>query len=196
MTIGTVSLLPYLITLSICIQAAIACSHVERTNFWTGETRCCIYVECQPNFYVKECEVDNTADTCEPCPAGSFMFDRTDSHFPFQCRRYSCPPEARPKSTFSEKGCKLPCECDESRGYIGEDPCLCRKRARSFLLQTLHRKWWKHSFAKPTVWSASNHTQMCSIDINLKLYACTYLCIELLDVFVFILKNKMAFFLL
>lgn len=48
--------------------------------------------------------------------------------------------EARPKSTFSEKGCKLPCECDESRGYIGEDPCLCRKRARSFLLQTLHRK--------------------------------------------------------
>lgn len=106
--------------------------------------------------------------------------------------------EARPKSTFSEKGCKLPCECDESRGYIGEDPCLCRKRARSFLLQTLHRKWWKHSFAKPTVWSASNHTQMCSIDINLKLYACTYLCIELLDVhvFVFILKNKMAFFLL
>lgn len=104
--------------------------------------------------------------------------------------------EARPKSTFSEKGCKLPCECDESRGYIGEDPCLCRKRARSFLLQTLHRKWWKHSFAKPTVWSASNHTQMCSIVINLKLYTCTYLCIELLDVFVFILKNKMAFFLL
>lgn len=38
--------------------------------------------------------------------------------------------------------------------------------------------------------------KMCSIDINLKLYACTYLCIELLDVFVFILKNKMAFFLL
>lgn len=44
------------------------------------------------DFHVKECEVDNTADTCEPCPAGSFMFDRTDSHFPFQCRRYSCPP--------------------------------------------------------------------------------------------------------
>lgn len=92
MTLGMVSLLPCLITLSIFKQAAIACSHVERTNFWTGETRCCIYVECQPNFYVKECEVDNTADTCEPCPAGSFMFDRTDSHFPFQCRRYSCPP--------------------------------------------------------------------------------------------------------
>lgn len=33
---------------------------------------------------------------------------------------------------------------------------------------------------------------MCSIDINLKLNTCTYLCIELLDVFVFILKNKMA----
>lgn len=48
--------------------------------------------------------------------------------------------EARPKSTFSDEGCRLPCECDESRGYTGEDPCACRKRAPSVLLQTLHRK--------------------------------------------------------
>lgn len=36
---------------------------------------------------------------------------------------------------------------------------------------------------------------MCSIGINFKLYTCTYLYIELLDVFVFILKNKMAYLL-
>ena len=44
------------------------------------------------DFYVKTCEEDHTADTCEPCPRGFFMLQSTDSHFPFPCEKISCPP--------------------------------------------------------------------------------------------------------
>ncbi|XP_048730351.1 uncharacterized protein LOC125647641 [Ostrea edulis] len=108
-----------------------SCRHVQRTNFDTGETRCCLFVQCKPNHYVRGCDVDNTADTCEPCPSGSMLLDHTNSYFPFPCIQYTCPPEARPVDYLSEEGCRLPCKCDENRGYAGEDPCLCRIKATS-----------------------------------------------------------------
>ncbi|XP_061171630.1 uncharacterized protein LOC133181103 [Saccostrea echinata] len=101
---------------------------VERTDFLTEKTTSCCFVECQPNFYVRRCEVNNTADRCEPCPPGSLLLDPTNSYFPFPCRRYDCPPETRRVNSLSKTGCRIPCECDESRGYSGADPCLCRRR--------------------------------------------------------------------
>ncbi|XP_078310754.1 uncharacterized protein LOC111136817 [Crassostrea virginica] len=133
LSLGIVALIIY------DIQGIDACSDVQRMNYWTGETTCCKYVQCKPNFYVKTCEEDHTADTCEPCPRGFFMLQSTDSHFPFPCEKISCPPEARPVSFMSEKGCHIPCECDESRGYMGEDPCLCQKRPPSVILNTISK---------------------------------------------------------
>ena len=38
------------------------------------------------------CQVNGSADTCEPCPPGTFMDDTTDSQFPSPCIKFNCPP--------------------------------------------------------------------------------------------------------
>nr|XP_022289381.1 uncharacterized protein LOC111101243 isoform X2 [Crassostrea virginica] len=81
-------------------------------------------------FYVRTCQSNGTDDVCVPCDANTYLLDPTNSSYPLPCvKAAECPPETVMASEFppSGFGCNIRCRCDENRGFLGNDPCNCKR---------------------------------------------------------------------
>ncbi|XP_062601226.1 uncharacterized protein LOC134262921 [Saccostrea cucullata] len=92
--------------------------------------KCCQYVRCEPQHLVKVCESNGEADVCVPCPEGTYLDDRTDSNFIFDCLEKNCGedtvPSDYPATKFDNTACPKRCRCNTAKNYCGTDPCRCQ----------------------------------------------------------------------
>lgn len=92
--------------------------------------RCCQYVQCKPQHYVKVCETEGGADVCVPCGPTAYLDDSTDSHFVFECLEKNCGEDTEPidfpATKFDGSACSKRCRCNLAKNYCGTDPCRCQ----------------------------------------------------------------------
>ncbi|XP_062592319.1 uncharacterized protein LOC134253755 [Saccostrea cucullata] len=119
--------LTLIVTVFMTFSTADCPEGLFRHDGQNGTIVCCKGVTCSPGSYVRTCSVNKTEDTCLPCPSKSYLLDSTNSGFPVPCFEVNCPPEAAFSTTFPKTGCRLRCRCDSSRGFIGHDPCNCKR---------------------------------------------------------------------
>lgn len=92
--------------------------------------RCCQYVRCHPQHYVRICNTEGGADVCVPCGPNAYLDDPTDSYFAFDCLEKNCGedtvPIDSPATEFNDSACSKRCRCNPAKNYCGTDPCRCR----------------------------------------------------------------------
>ncbi|XP_055996979.1 uncharacterized protein LOC125683924 isoform X2 [Ostrea edulis] len=112
-------------------KIALSCTRWMKREDYTGNFLTCCSTSCNPGFFVKVCTVNGTDDKCVPCPEGTYMDDATSSSLPQHCIRRECLPNSVPADSFPLNGCRKKCRCDTTNGYIGTDPCDCRKTTKN-----------------------------------------------------------------
>lgn len=92
--------------------------------------RCCQYVRCHPQHYVRICNTEGGVDVCVPCGPNAYLDDPTDSYFAFDCLEKNCGedtvPIDSPATEFDISACTKRCRCNPAKNYCGTDPCRCR----------------------------------------------------------------------
>ncbi|XP_052678035.1 uncharacterized protein LOC128159038 isoform X2 [Crassostrea angulata] len=92
--------------------------------------RCCQYVSCKPQHYVRVCDREGGADVCVPCGPNAYLDDPTNSYFVFDCLEKTCGedtvPIDSPATEFNGSACSKRCRCNPAKNYCGTDPCRCR----------------------------------------------------------------------
>ncbi|XP_065937220.1 uncharacterized protein [Magallana gigas] len=92
--------------------------------------RCCQYVSCKPQHYVRVCDREGGADVCVPCGPNAYLDDPTNSYFLFDCLEKNCGedtvPIELPATEFNGSACTKRCRCNPAKNYCGTDPCRCR----------------------------------------------------------------------
>ncbi|XP_061175832.1 uncharacterized protein LOC133184789 [Saccostrea echinata] len=116
-----------IVTLVTLCQATPFCSD---NQVYHSNGNCCQYVRCEPQQFVKVCENNGEADVCQSCPEGTYLDDRTDSNFIFDCLERNCGedtvPSDYPATKFDNTACAKRCRCNTAKNYCGTDPCQCR----------------------------------------------------------------------
>ncbi|XP_025083609.1 uncharacterized protein LOC112557786 [Pomacea canaliculata] len=101
------------------------CPQGTMTRHHTGLTLCCLPIDdCNPDHYVKSCTRNNTKDTCEVCPPGYRLFQRTSSFAIKSCRPFPFEPlpSCKPTSDSSTLDDEKRCHCELEEGYYYMKP--------------------------------------------------------------------------
>ncbi|XP_069114533.1 uncharacterized protein [Argopecten irradians] len=112
------------------------------SDFFTGETRKCGFVECPENSHVVPCKSNGEMDTCLACPAGTHLLDPTNSYMEiYECHKITdCKIFEHTVVSKDYHRCKddlqVLCQCDTEAGFCG-DPCNCKEKICE-LGETLH----------------------------------------------------------
>lgn len=114
----------------VCVVLSQSRSTCPENQVLHSNGRCCQYVRCHPQHYVRICNTEGGADVCVPCGPNAYLDDPTDSHFAFDCLEKNCGedtvPIDSPATEFDVSACSKRCRCDPAKNYCGTDPCRCR----------------------------------------------------------------------
>lgn len=114
----------------VCVVLSQSRSTCPENQVLHSNGRCCQYVRCHPQHYVRICNTEGGADVCVPCGPNAYLDDPTDSHFAFDCLEKNCGedtvPIDSPATEFDISACTKRCRCNPAKNYCGTDPCRCR----------------------------------------------------------------------
>lgn len=114
----------------VCVVLSQSRSTCPENQVLHSNDRCCQYVRCHPQHYVRICNTEGGADVCVPCGPNAYLDDPTDSHFAFDCLEKNCGedtvPIDSPATEFDGSACFKRCRCNPAKNYCGTDPCRCR----------------------------------------------------------------------
>lgn len=114
----------------VCVVLSQSRSTCPKNQVLHSNGRCCQYVRCHPQHYVRICNTEGGADVCVPCGPNAYLDDPTDSHFAFDCLEKNCGedtvPIELPATEFNGSACSKRCRCNPAKNYCGTDPCRCR----------------------------------------------------------------------
>lgn len=121
---------PLLLMSVVCVVLSQSRSTCPENQVLHSNGRCCQYVRCHPQHYVRICNTEGGADVCVPCGPNAYLDDPTDSHFAFDCLEKNCGedtvPIDSPATEFDISACTKRCRCNPAKNYCGTDPCRCR----------------------------------------------------------------------
>lgn len=121
---------PLLLMSVVCVVLSQSRSTCPKNQVLHSNGRCCQYVRCHPQHYVRICNTEGGADVCVPCGPNAYLDDPTDSHFAFDCLEKNCGedtvPIDSPATEFNGSACSKRCRCNPAKNYCGTDPCRCR----------------------------------------------------------------------
>lgn len=121
---------PLLLMSVVCVVLSQSRSTCPENQVLHSNDRCCQYVRCHPQHYVRICNTEGGADVCVPCGPNAYLDDPTDSHFAFDCLEKNCGedtvPIDSPATEFDISACTKRCRCNPAKNYCGTDPCRCR----------------------------------------------------------------------
>lgn len=114
----------------VCVVLSQSRSTCPENQVLHSNGRCCQYVRCHPQHYVRICNTEGGADVCVPCGPNAYLDDPTDSYFAFDCLEKNCGedtvPIDSPATEFDGSACSKRCRCNPAKNYCGTDPCRCR----------------------------------------------------------------------
>lgn len=114
----------------VCVVLSQSRSTCPENQVLHSNDRCCQYVRCHPQHYVRICNTEGGADVCVPCGPNAYLDDPTDSYFAFDCLEKNCGedtvPIELPATEFNGSACTKRCRCNPAKNYCGTDPCRCR----------------------------------------------------------------------
>lgn len=114
----------------VCVVLSQSRSTCPENQVLHSNDRCCQYVRCHPQHYVRICNTEGGADVCVPCGPNAYLDDPTDSYFAFDCLEKNCGedtvPIDSPATEFDISACTKRCRCNPAKNYCGTDPCRCR----------------------------------------------------------------------
>lgn len=114
----------------VCVVLSQSRSTCPENQVLHSNGRCCQYVRCHPQHYVRICNTEGGADVCVPCGPNAYLDDPTDSYFAFDCLEKNCGedtvPIDSPATEFDISACTKRCRCNPAKNYCGTDPCRCR----------------------------------------------------------------------
>lgn len=114
----------------VCVVLSQSRSTCPENQVLHSNGRCCQYVRCHPQHYVRICNTEGGADVCVPCGPNAYLDDPTDSYFAFDCLEKNCGedtvPIDSPATEFNGSACSKRCRCNPAKNYCGTDPCRCR----------------------------------------------------------------------
>ncbi|XP_052082987.1 uncharacterized protein LOC127720436 [Mytilus californianus] len=98
-----------------------------RTKQTESHYICCriLTENCQLGYRVKKCTENLGTDSCEKCPKGQYLADRTNSTNIHPCVHYSCSLESKQVDYLTQTGCHKPCICNTDLNFYGFDSCNC-----------------------------------------------------------------------
>lgn len=121
---------PLLLMSVVCVVLSQSRSTCPENQVLHSNGRCCQYVRCHPQHYVRICNTEGGADVCVPCGSNAYLDDPTDSYFVFDCLEKNCGedtvPIDSPATEFDISACTKRCRCNPAKNYCGTDPCRCR----------------------------------------------------------------------
>ncbi|XP_033764358.1 uncharacterized protein LOC117345394 [Pecten maximus] len=115
-------------------ERAAAYSHTKYVKrIIDDQSTTCARTTCYNGTQIKPCEVNFTADICEPCPPGTYMYDITRSmETVLKCiPKHPChhwPGTVHANEFYVCAGdYKMFCRCNTEDNICGSDPCNCKK---------------------------------------------------------------------
>ncbi|XP_076085402.1 uncharacterized protein LOC143056204 isoform X1 [Mytilus galloprovincialis] len=114
----------------VCLPISCGDGYIQR-YFRTEQTEshyiCCriLTENCQLGYRVKKCTENLGKDSCEECPKGQYLADRTNSTNIHHCVHYSCSLESKQVDYLTQTGCHKPCICNTDLNFYGFDSCNC-----------------------------------------------------------------------
>lgn len=114
----------------VCVVLRQSRSNCPENQVLHSNDRCCQYIRCKPQHYVRVCDTEGGADVCVPCGPNAYLDDPTDSNFVFDCLEKNCGedtvPIELPATEFDDSACSMRCRCNPAKNYCGTDPCRCQ----------------------------------------------------------------------